>query len=58
MTWRKRVTKKDVAPSRPASYDAEVARLTARADLIVEELDVVVKELSQMLKSAYGIKDD
>lgn len=58
MRWRKRVPKKDAAPSRPASYDAEVARLTARADLIVEELDVVVKELSQMLKSAYGIKDD
>ncbi len=58
MRWRKRVAKEDVAPSRPASYDAEVARLTARADLIVEELDVVVQQLSQMLKSAYGIKDD
>ncbi|WP_372663521.1 hypothetical protein [Amycolatopsis kentuckyensis] len=52
------MAKEDVAPSRPASYDAEVARLTARADLIVEELDVVVQQLSQMLKSAYGIKDD
>lgn len=58
MRWRKRVTENNVAPGRPASYDAEVARLTARADLIVEELDVVVQELSQMLKSAYGIKDD
>lgn len=47
---------KNPAPERSASYDAEVARLTARADLIVEELDVVVQELSTMLKSAYGIE--
>ncbi|MET9262421.1 hypothetical protein [Amycolatopsis sp. NPDC004079] len=48
----------NTAPERAASYDAEVARLTARADLVVEELEVVVKQLSTMLKSAYGIKDD
>lgn len=45
-------------PERSASFDAEVARLTARADLVVEELDVVVKELSTMLKNAYGINDE
>jgi len=46
------------APNRSPSYDHEVARLTARADLIVEELDIVVKQLSEMLKSAYGIDND
>jgi hypothetical protein len=56
MRWRTRVPEKNPAPERSASYDAEVARLTARADLIVEELDVVVQELSTMLKSAYGIE--
>lgn len=56
MRWTNRVPKKKPTPQRPAAYDAEVARLTARADLIVEELDVVVQELSQMLKSAYGIE--
>ncbi|MBB1153531.1 hypothetical protein [Amycolatopsis dendrobii] len=49
---------KNTAPERAASHDAEVARLTARADLVIEELDAVVTELSTMLKSAYGIKDD
>jgi hypothetical protein len=45
-------------PERSASYDAEVARLTARADLVVEELDIVVKELSTMLKAAYRVNDE
>jgi hypothetical protein len=42
----------DPAASSPAE-DVEIARLTARADLIVEQLDVVVKEMSDILKSAY-----
>jgi hypothetical protein len=53
-----RVPKERRAPDRSPSYDTEVARLTARADLVVEELDIVVKQLSEMLKSAYGIKND
>lgn len=58
MRWRIRVPQERPAPDRSPSYDAEVARLTVRADLIVEELDIVVKELSNMLKSAYGIDND
>lgn len=58
MRWRVRVPKERPAPDRSPSYDTEVARLTARADLIVEELDIVVKQLSEMLKSAYGINND
>lgn len=58
MRWGKSVPDKNTAPERAASHDAEVARLTARADLVIEELDAVVTELSTMLKSAYGIKDD
>lgn len=34
--------------------DQEVARLTAKADLIIEELDIVVKQMSDMLRGAYG----
>jgi hypothetical protein len=41
-------------PARTLAADAEVARLTARADLIVEELDVVVKQMSEMLRNAPG----
>lgn len=44
-------------PSRPGSTPAEdltVARLTARADLILEELDVVVKQMSTMLRERTG----
>lgn len=58
MRWRMRVPEDLPAPDRSPSYDNEVARLTVRADLIVEELDIVVKELSAMLKSAYGIQND
>lgn len=43
---------------RTASQDAEVARLTARADLIVEELETVVQQMSAMLRNAYGQDDD
>lgn len=52
MNWFRRAKPAD-DPSPGPAHDAEVARLTARADLIVEELDVVVKELSDMLKNAY-----
>lgn len=48
--------KRDTPPEparRTSSQDAEVARLTARADLIIEELDGVVKEMSAMLRAAY-----
>lgn len=58
MRWRMRVPETPTGPDRSPSYDHEVARLTARADLIVEELDIVVKQLSDMLKSAYGIDND
>lgn len=53
MKWIRRNTQRHASPSRTASQDAEVARLTARADLILEELDVVVQEMSSMLQSAY-----
>lgn len=43
-----------MAPERTAVHDSEVARLTARADLIVEELDIVVKQMSEMLRLAPG----
>lgn len=52
MKWKLRKDK-GVPPEASPTYDAEVARLTARADLIVEELDVVVQELSDMLRNAY-----
>jgi len=48
---------RNAGPSRTASQDAEVARLTARADLILEELDGVVKEMSSMLQSAYRTEE-
>lgn len=46
--------KSDRGPARTPAADAEVARLTARADLIVEELDVVVRQMSEMLRNAPG----
>lgn len=45
-------------PGRSPAQDAEVARLTARADLIVEELETVVQQMSAMLRNAYGQDDD
>lgn len=35
-------------------FDQEVARLTAKADLIVEELDDVVRQMSDMLRKKYN----
>jgi hypothetical protein len=51
VTWWK--LRRIQAATPKASEDAEIARLTARADLIVEQLDDVVKEMSAMLHSAY-----
>lgn len=42
------------APARTPAADAEVARLAARADLIVEELNDIVKHMSDMLRNAPG----
>lgn len=50
----KRKQQQRFAPGRTPSQDVEIARLTARADLIVEELDLVVKAMSDALKTAYG----
>jgi len=33
-------------------HDTEVERLSARADSIVDELDLVVKQMSEMLRKA------
>lgn len=49
MRWLHRASK----PGKPGSTPAEdmtVARLTAKADMILEELDVVVKQMSGMLR--------
>lgn len=49
MNWLHRASK----PSKPGSTPVEdmtVARLTAQADLILEELDSVVKQMSSMLR--------
>lgn len=37
----------------PQPLDQRVARLTAKADLIVEELDDVVKQMSELLRRKY-----
>lgn len=42
----------DVAES--TSDHDQVARLTAKADLIVEELDVVVRQMGDLLRRKYG----
>jgi len=39
---------------RTASQDAEVARLTAKADLIMDELESVVGQMADMLRDAHG----
>ena len=40
--------------ARTPSQDAEIARLTARADKIVAELDAIVAQMSDALRTAYG----
>lgn len=54
MKWLFRRRRTAGGPGRTFAADAEVARLTARADLIVEELDLVVKQMSSMLRNAPG----
>lgn len=54
MIWLSRRRKAAGGASRSAVADAEVARLTARADLIVEELDIVVRQMTDMLRKAPG----
>jgi len=49
MWWLRRATKPQKPGSTPAQ-DQTVATLTARADLILEELDVVVKQMGTMLR--------
>jgi hypothetical protein len=49
MRWLHRASR----PSKPGSTpeeDLTVAKLTARADMILEELDVVVAQMSAMLR--------
>jgi len=45
-------------PGRSPSQDAEVARLAARAELIVEELETVVQQMAAMLRNTYGQDHD
>lgn len=45
-----RKARKLSSPGTTPAEDLTVARLTARADLILEELDVVVKQMSAMLR--------
>lgn len=49
MNWLHRASR-PVKPGTTPAEDLTVARLTARADLILEELDVVVKQMSAMLR--------
>jgi len=49
MSWLHRATRFQGPGTTPAQ-DQTVATLTARADLILEELDVVVKQMSAMLR--------
>jgi hypothetical protein len=48
----------DADDRKSAKKDQDVARLTAKADLIIEELDQVVKQMAVMLRDAYGLTDD
>lgn len=41
-----------IARTTPYAQDFDVARLTARADLIMGELDVVVRQMADMLKAS------
>lgn len=55
--WLRKATKHQKPGSTPAQ-DVTVARLTARADLILEELDVVVKQMSAMLREKASHDDE
>lgn len=56
MRWRTR-RPADAPPdhARTTAQDQDVARLTTKANLITEELDQVVKQMSVMLRDAYGL---
>lgn len=59
MRWRnRRPSTPDTDECRTVQQDQNVARLTAKADLIIEELDQVVKQMAVMLRDAYGLTDD
>ena len=53
MKWFRRA-RPAAGAGRPVAEDAEVARLTERADLIVDELADVVKQLNEAFKASYG----
>lgn len=59
MRWsNRRPSTPDTDEHRTVKQDQDVARLTAKADLIIEELDQVVKQMAVMLRDAYGLTDD
>jgi len=49
----RRGARDDHVPRTP-TQDAEVARLTAKADLIMDELESVVGQMADMLRDAHG----
>lgn len=52
--FRRRKAPKETA--RPVAADAEIARLTEHADLIMGQLDVVVRRMTEMLRNSPGEK--
>lgn len=56
LPWTTRRDDRRPQAASTAKQDTDAARLTARADLIVEELDAVVAQMSTMLRKAY--RDD
>jgi uncharacterized membrane protein len=56
--WLFRRRTRDAHQPRTATQDAEVARLTAKADLIMDELESVVGQMADMLREAHGADND
>jgi len=52
MIFRRKQSAPRVVVAGPAAKDETVARLTAKADLILEQLEAVVKQMSTMLKES------
>lgn len=52
--WFSRRRNDNAHVPRTAVEDAEVARLTAKADLIMDELETVVSQMADMLRDAHG----
>jgi hypothetical protein len=52
MIFRRKAPKPRIIVVGDAAKDETVARLTVRADMILEELDGVVKQMSTMLKES------